>query len=144
MISLSRQEKSVLLFLAAVVLIGMAIGYLGKILPGQENPVNISSQKISASKVNSSTALTTNASTSFDLVRLRSPQAAQDKSLRVNLNKASLDELVKLPGIGEALAGRILDYRDTAGGFKSIEDIRRVKGIGESKFAAIKDKLSVE
>lgn len=128
MFSLSRQEKSVLLFLAAVVLIGMAIGYLGKILPSQENSANISSQKIAASKVNGSTSLTTIAST----------------ALRVNLNKASLDQLVGLPGIGEALAGRILDYRDTAGGFKSIEEIKKVKGIGESKFAAIKDRLSVE
>ena len=128
MISLSRQEKSVLLFLAAVVLIGMAIGYLGKILPSREDSLNISSQKIASSKVNSSTALATGASTAF----------------RVNLNKASLEELVGLPGIGEALAGRILDYRDTAGGFKSIEEIKKVKGIGESKFEAIKDRLSVE
>lgn len=128
MISLSRQEKSVLLFLAAVVLIGITIGHLGKIFPGRENSVTISSQKIAAPKVN--------ASASFD--------DTQNKPLNVNLNKASLDELVGLPGIGEALAGRILDYRDTAGGFKSTEEIKKVKGIGESKFAVIKDRLSVE
>lgn len=128
MISLSRQEKSVLLFLAAVVLIGITVGHLGKIFPGQENSVNASSQKITVSKVNGSTSFTTIAST----------------ALKVNLNKASLDELVGLPGIGDALAKRILDYRDTAGGFKSIEEIKKVKGIGESKFEAIKDSLSVE
>lgn len=130
MISLSRQEKLVLLFLAAAVLIGMALGYLGKIFPGQESLVHISNQEIAAARVNGSTALTT--------------EVAQDKSLKVNLNKASLKELVGLPGIGEELAKRIIDYRNTAGGFKSREEIKKVKGIGESKFAAVKDSLSLE
>lgn len=129
MISLSRQEKLVLLFLAAAVLIGMAIGYLGKIFPGQESLVHISNQEITAAR-NGSTALAT--------------EVAQDKSLKVNLNKASLEELVGLPGIGEELAKRIIDYRNTAGGFKSREEIKKVKGIGESKFAAVKDSLSLE
>ena len=62
----------------------------------------------------------------------------------INLNKAAQEELEKLPGIGPALAERIIAFRIANGSFKTIEDIKEVKGIGAHKFEMIKDWISVE
>jgi competence protein ComEA len=62
----------------------------------------------------------------------------------INLNTASLEQLDSLPGIGPAIAQRIIDYRDNVGGFKNIEEITQVSGIGDATFDKIKDKIAVE
>jgi competence protein ComEA len=77
----------------------------------------------------------------FAVTGTPSPNAGEDL---VNINTASLDELVKLPRIGEAIAQRIIDYRDDNGSFTRIEDIKNVTGIGESIFDEIKDLITVE
>ena len=69
------------------------------------------------------------------------PPAAVDGP--VNINTASLEDLMQLPGIGEVLAQRILDYRDTHGGFSSIEELMNVSGIGEKRFNAVRDSITV-
>lgn len=61
----------------------------------------------------------------------------------ININTASAQELDQLPGIGPAIAQRIIDYRNGNGGFASIEDINNVSGIGDKKFAEIKDLITV-
>ena len=61
----------------------------------------------------------------------------------VNLNTATMAELQTLPGIGAVLAQRIMDYRTSHGGFRSVNDLRQVDGIGESKFAQLKDRVTV-
>lgn len=58
---------------------------------------------------------------------------------KIDINTADEKELMRLPGIGEAIAKRIIEYRKTKGGFNSIEDILQVKGIGNKKFEKIKD-----
>ena len=61
----------------------------------------------------------------------------------VNLNTASKDDLVALPGIGPVKAQAILDYRAAHGPFKSIEQLKDVKGIGAKRFEKLKPELSV-
>lgn len=61
-----------------------------------------------------------------------------------NINLASKIELDALPGIGAAYAQNILDYREEHGGFQSVEEIMKVKGIGKSTFEKIKDYITVE
>lgn len=63
---------------------------------------------------------------------------------KININTASVSELESLPGIGPVLAQRIVDYRAQKGGFKTIEEIKEVSGIGDKKFEAIKDLITVE
>jgi competence protein ComEA len=61
----------------------------------------------------------------------------------VNINTATFDQLLALPGVGEVLAQRILDYRTEHGPFGSVDELLNVSGIGESKLADIKPKVTV-
>lgn len=63
---------------------------------------------------------------------------------KVNINTASKEELMKLDGIGESIGERIIKYRRENNGFKSVEDIIKVKGIGQGKFGQIKDSIKVK
>lgn len=61
----------------------------------------------------------------------------------VNINLASVEELSTLPGIGPAIAGRVVEYRESHGGFRVIEDIKQVRGIGDATFEKLKDLITV-
>ena len=62
---------------------------------------------------------------------------------KVRINHASREELKRLPGIGDAIAERIIDYRNQKGSFRAIEEIKNVNGIGDKKFEDIKEKITV-
>lgn len=62
---------------------------------------------------------------------------------KININTASLSELISLPGIGEKRAQKIISYREKAGGFENKEDIMKVKGIGEGIYTKIKDIIEI-
>jgi len=68
---------------------------------------------------------------------------AQKSDGRININSASRTELEDLPGIGPALSSRIVDYRNNNGPFSTIEELKKVSGIGDKKFEAIKDKVTI-
>lgn len=61
----------------------------------------------------------------------------------INLNTATAAQLEELPGIGPALAAAIIDERDRRGGFRSINELREVRGIGEKRFADLRDHVTV-
>jgi competence protein ComEA len=71
----------------------------------------------------------------------RNPAAAP--AAPVNLNTATQAQLETLPGIGAATAKRILEYRQKSGGFKKIEELMNVKGIGEKSFLKLKPHVTV-
>lgn len=64
-------------------------------------------------------------------------------SEKININTASSKELQKLKGIGESKAAAIIQYREEHGGFKTIEEILRVDGIGEATFQKFRDMITV-
>lgn len=64
--------------------------------------------------------------------------------LSININKADVDILVNLPGIGPKTAEKIIALRDSKGGFGNLSELMEVKGIGEKKFNAIKKYLFIE
>lgn len=63
---------------------------------------------------------------------------------RVNINLATATELQRLPHVGPVLAGRIVAYREQHGPFKRVEDLRKVKGIGEKTLARIRPYLTID
>lgn len=63
---------------------------------------------------------------------------------RININQAGLGDLQKLPNIGPVMAKKIVDYRETAGKFHKIEDLMKVKGIGNKKFNKLREHVYVD
>jgi competence protein ComEA len=73
------------------------------------------------------------------------PQAFDNSmtSTLISLNQASASQLEDLPGVGPALAGRMIDWRTANGGFKAKEDLLNVAGIGDKLFASVKDLVTL-
>lgn len=69
--------------------------------------------------------------------------AAAEQGGKLNLNTATAAQLDKLPGVGPVLAERIVAYRDSKGGFRSVGELRQVDGIGDAKYAELKDLVVV-
>ena len=61
----------------------------------------------------------------------------------VNINTADAERLATLKGIGPVLAQKIIEYREQNGAFKSVDEIKNVRGIGQKKFDAFKDKITI-
>lgn len=78
---------------------------------------------------------------------LSAPSSSDSKSSNsgdlININTADQKELEKIKGVGPAIAGRIIEYRENNGAFKSIDDIKKVRGIGEKTFEKMKDQITV-
>ncbi|MCD7903519.1 MAG: helix-hairpin-helix domain-containing protein, partial [Oscillospiraceae bacterium] len=70
-------------------------------------------------------------------------EKTEAQTARININTASAVELQTLPGIGEVLSARIVDYREEHGAFAQIEDIKNVYGIGDGIFSNIQARITV-
>ncbi len=71
------------------------------------------------------------------------PPSSQPAAALVNLNTATQAELEKLPGVGASTAKTIIEYRQKNGGFKKVEELMNVKGIGEKSFLKLKALVTV-
>lgn len=65
------------------------------------------------------------------------------KEAKININKADETELQNLPGIGPAKAAAIIEYRNTSGPFKTVEDLKNISGIGDKTFEKLKDLIAI-
>lgn len=122
MFNLTKDEKKIILFLILTALVGSGINYYKNLKSRVE-------LKVVSSNLNKDTP---------DI------DALLKKSKSVNINLSNLEGLTRLPGIGPALAKRIIEYRDKNGPFKDIGDLRNVPGIGDKKFEEIKEFLVLE
>ena len=115
MFNLSTRERFVILFLMAALLTGLSV-----ILYQKHNPV-------------------------VDVkVRAFDYEPAIGNIEKIDINEADESMLMELPGVGKSLAGRIIEYRDREGSFRSIEEIKKVRGIKENLFEKIKDQITIE
>lgn len=98
----------------------------------KQNTENIQSNKQSKTteKSQNTTSISTNTT-------------GKNQNTKVNINTATQTELETLPGIGPSIASKIVSYRKENGKFKSIEEIKKVNGIGESKYKKIKELIKV-
>jgi competence protein ComEA len=71
------------------------------------------------------------------------PTATATAAAPVNLNTATAEQLATIPGVGPKMAERILDYRQKNGGFKKVEDLMNVSGVGEKSFLKMKPLITV-
>lgn len=145
MLNLTRQERLVLQFLALFFVIGIAI-HLIRERAGVAEGISISASNQDArnfrtrgEKVDS----TYFAARKKEKEESDAPVTATEKQ-RINLNSATLEDLMTLPKIGEVTANRIIEYRATHGGFISIEELINVKGIGAKTLERIKNEVSIE
>lgn len=74
---------------------------------------------------------------------MQAPKNGQKQS-KVNINKANKEKLMTLPGVGESTALKIIEYRTQNGDYKSIEDLKKVAGIRDSKFNNLKEYVTVK
>jgi competence protein ComEA len=69
--------------------------------------------------------------------------ALGEEAAPLDINRATAQELEALPGVGPALAKRIVEFREIHGAFKSVEDLLKVQGIGEKVLARLRDRVTV-
>jgi len=117
MFDLTKQEKVILIFLASTFITGLGVSSYKK----SQQSVKLQVQPY---KINTA--------------REEADKFIEDYSL-ININSFKIDELSRLPGVGDKIAARIMDYHKTHGPFRAKEELMQVKGIGEKKFEKIKD-----
>lgn len=76
-------------------------------------------------------------------VKEAKPKAPAAATANVNLNTATATELQTLPGVGAATAKLIIEHRQKSGGFKKVEELMTIKGIGEKSFLKLKNRVTV-
>jgi competence ComEA-like helix-hairpin-helix protein len=80
---------------------------------------------------------------SFEIRVVNSLPKEIDNFIKIDVNKADISELQKLEGVGKTLAERIVKYREENGRFNNLDDLLRIKGIGEKTFKRIKGKIKI-
>lgn len=153
MLGLTQQERKVVQLLLFTFLIGLAVTAYKKVRIGNswqrleeisQTPTQIEdANNLNSTVENSSGYKEFQTGQPIDV----SKQAASSLSqfaAKLDINSASESELATLPGIGPALANRIVVYRQQNGKFQNIEAVKKVKGIGDKKFEKIRELISVE
>ncbi len=129
-ISIERLVWCVLL--VAVAAVSFTVGLTTPALPGYERK-----EAVKIIYVDKSTTTTTAS-------RTETHKTTAASSGLISLNSATKEQLMSVPGIGEAFAERILTYREENGGFADISELRNIQGVGESRYKKWKGYFSID
>ena len=129
-------KNAVIIVFCAVCALGNLYGHLKKAPDGSNNIIffNISGQN---------EIITGNTETPPIGMQDGNTTIAEPEDGSIDINNAGVEELMLLPGIGEVKAKAIIEYRESYGGFKALEEIMEVKGIGQSTFDKIKHMIKL-
>ena len=94
-------------------------------------------------KCENQTIIKNNACVTSEKIVVEDNSTSSSSNTKISLNHATKEELLTLTGIGESKANLIIEYRNQNGGFKTIEEIKNVKGIGDKMFEKIKDNITI-
>ncbi|MBN2542799.1 helix-hairpin-helix domain-containing protein, partial [bacterium] len=145
---LTKEEQRIILFILVFVLVGSTIMFLKykrviiahELLTAQESEHSPYSE---VSEVNDSIRTDSNTTDAQEPDHYKK-RTGLPANIKININTASAEELDFLPRIGPSTAAKIIEYREEHGGFKTISDIQKVKGIGPSTFEQMKDNITVK
>ncbi len=130
-LSLTRSEQRVLLFLTSTLIVGAGIRLYQESTPAQ--------RQFDYRSIDSSFADFREKSTLDSAgTEIRGPAGP------ININTASKEELISLPGIGPTLAERIISLRSATGAFRSIDDLGKVKGISKKKLEKLRPLVTIQ
>lgn len=171
MIYLNRQEQRFIILLGVLLIISTGVLFIKRFQPswvlritmgepdfdaGEVNPSfdqktyipaqRTQKQQISEGyKGDSSKAVQNNYKQSIEKsTKVETPIKPEKISGKININKTNKEELEKLPGIGPVKAQRIIDYRERNNGFKSVDELTNVDGIGVKTLQKIRDLITIE
>jgi comEA protein len=132
-LALTKTERNVILFLTVTLICGAGVRLFQEMFPSAQHFDYHTSDSTFAAL-----------SSSIDDAGAEASPAAGDSEEvdRVNINTATKEQLMDLPGIGEVTAERILKYREETGKFTTIEDLRMIKGISANKLERLKPMIS--
>ncbi len=133
----TRAEQRAILFLLVTFAIGSAVLWYRRSLPPPPvDPALLDSLRVHTQH----SAPEPLPRTERDTVKTQTKQLVKGP---INLNSATMEDLIGLPGVGEVLAKRIWDYRAQHGKFSRLEDLEQVKGLGKSKVQALREHVVV-
>lgn len=137
-IGFTRTEAQVLLFLTGTLILGLGLKYARD--PANTVPTGLPATTRSDSTFAARSAVANDPSrvpVTSKAAKTKTPPAAES----ICINTSSKEELMRLPGIGPAYAGRIVAFRAEHGPFRRLEELRQVKGIGPKTFERVKPYL---
>lgn len=132
--SFTPQESKAIVFLVVVLLIGSGVTLYKKYHPDFAPELLLRKERTRENEFIETTKSST-------IEEIKSFTHSEEK---INLNTATLEELETLPGIGKELGKRILDYREKQGGFYTVDELQKIKGIGPKTFEKLKNRVSVK
>jgi len=166
-ISFTKNELKIILFVFIVLAFGFSIKYIRHLvsdnnfskynyeqsdntfrrLSGSGSTLLSRDSSLQKDSANNSTLTQRLKSTEDSLKNTGRKKSKKEEKLKpkgININTAPKEILIMLPGVGESTADKIINYRETHNGFKKIEHIMKVKGIGKKKFEKLKEYITVD
>ena len=156
-IGFTQTEIKVVIFLVIVFAIGLGVKYIFfknsveiakkydySIQDSIFEAVKISENRVRDEEIDTKTVDYKQEVLDFNTTNFKNSKKVVPPEKSININKASIEDLLKLPGIGEKTAENIINFREKITRFKKLEDILNVKGIGNSKLNKIKKYIYIE